>query len=113
MFDMILLKNRCLGTRTWQDLRRCFVIFIYICESHNLLDRTIGDLIYSMKPQYYEKGVLPRGNTSLKTIVRNLYGTAKSKTILGLEYRSYAEVINDVFADFEARGWLPEHASLN
>jgi hypothetical protein len=111
-FDTILLKNRCLETRTWQDLRQCFVNSIYLRESYNVVDHAIGDLIYSLKPQYYEKGILPRGNTSLKTVVRSLYDTDKSKTILGLEYRGYAEVINDVFADFEARGWLSEHASL-
>ncbi|KAF9482967.1 D-lactaldehyde dehydrogenase [Pholiota conissans] len=80
------------GTTTWQDLR---------------------NLIYSLKPQLYEKGILPRGNPELQTIVTNIYDTTKSKNILGLEYKTYAEVIHDTLADFEARGWLKEPASLS
>ncbi|KAF8959881.1 D-lactaldehyde dehydrogenase [Flammula alnicola] len=73
------------GTTTWQDLR---------------------NLIYSLKPEYYTSGVLPRGTPDLETVVLSIYNTDKSKKILGLEYRSLTEVITDLLTDFEARGWL-------
>ncbi|KAF8956235.1 D-lactaldehyde dehydrogenase [Flammula alnicola] len=73
------------GTTTWQDLR---------------------NLIYTLKPEYYTSGVLPRGTPDLETVVLSIYNTDKSKKILGLEYRSLTEVITDILTDFEARGWL-------
>ncbi|KAF8953556.1 D-lactaldehyde dehydrogenase [Flammula alnicola] len=77
-----------------------------IISSGTTTGQDLRNVIYSLKPEYYNSGVLPRGTPDLETVVTSVYNADKSKKILGLEYKSLTEIINDTLADFEARGWL-------
>ncbi|KAF8956234.1 D-lactaldehyde dehydrogenase [Flammula alnicola] len=79
-----------------------------ISSVNYMLISTIGNVIHSLKPEYYTSGVLPRGTPDLETVITSIYNADKSKKILGLEYKSLTEIITDTLADFEARGWLKE-----
>ncbi|KAF8875091.1 hypothetical protein CPB84DRAFT_1966828 [Gymnopilus junonius] len=80
--ERIILAN---GASTWQDTR---------------------NYIHSLRPDLYASGVLPRGNSDLDNPVLYIYNPEKGKKLLGLEYISKNEMIGDLLADFEARGWL-------
>jgi len=53
---------------------------------------------------------LPKGNlgaSSQDSATVHLFtlDNTKSKRVLGLKYRSMEEMVRDIFADYEARGW--------
>ncbi|KAF9560631.1 NAD-P-binding protein [Agrocybe pediades] len=75
----------CAGSIGWQDTR---------------------DIVYSLRPDLYESGVLPRGKHDSKTSILWDYNGEKAKSILGLEYRDIKHIALDMITDFERRGWL-------
>ncbi|KAF8959865.1 D-lactaldehyde dehydrogenase [Flammula alnicola] len=69
-------------------------------------DYMIGNLIYSLYPNYYTSGVLPRGTPDLDKTLTYIYKNDKGKKILELEYKNLTEIVADILADFKSRGWL-------
>ncbi|KAI6098273.1 hypothetical protein EDD16DRAFT_1718721 [Pisolithus croceorrhizus] len=65
------------------------------------------DAANSLDPPPHLSKPLPKGDPGLgsqHTPVRS-FDNSKSQRILGMKYRSVAEVTRDTFADYEARGW--------
>ena len=67
---------------------------------------SLGNTAYSLRPDLYASGALPRGNSELDNTVLFVYNPEKGKKILGFEYISKEKVVKDLLADYEARGWL-------
>ncbi|KAF8868457.1 D-lactaldehyde dehydrogenase [Gymnopilus junonius] len=86
--ERIILSN---GASTWQDTR---------------------NFIYSLRPDLYTSGILPRGNLELDNTVSYKYNPEKGKKILGLKYISEEKMIIDLLEDFQARGWLAKSPDI-
>ncbi|KIK20840.1 hypothetical protein PISMIDRAFT_574291 [Pisolithus microcarpus 441] len=65
------------------------------------------DTANSLDPSPQLSKPLPKGNpgVGLQLPCMNNFDNTKSQRILGVEYRSMAEMTRDTFADYEARGW--------
>ena len=65
------------------------------------------DIANALDPPPNLSNPLPRGNTgaSSQATVDLYLDNTKSKRVLGLKYRSMAEMTKDTLADYEARGW--------
>jgi hypothetical protein len=63
-------------------------------------------LIHSLRPDLYASGVLPRGNPNLPNTVQFRYNNEKGKKIFGFKYKTLKEIVTEILADFEERGWL-------
>lgn len=66
----------------------------------------LGNLMFSLKPDLYEKGILPRGNPELKSEILLIFDSQKTQNILGIEYRSLEESTLTTLAEYEKRGLL-------
>lgn len=88
--------------------RDAFVMFtLYQLNRDSGTDQWIpGNLIYTLRPDLYASGVLPRGNPHLEKLRLTGYNTEKFQRILGLRLRGVEEVVIRILADFEARGWI-------
>ncbi|KAF8900252.1 hypothetical protein CPB84DRAFT_1709067 [Gymnopilus junonius] len=70
------------------------------------------NLVYSLKPELYSKGILPRGNPDLDSTPLFIYNGEKGKNILGLKYANEEKLIRDTLADFEARGYFAKPVNV-
>ncbi|KIM41313.1 hypothetical protein M413DRAFT_410925 [Hebeloma cylindrosporum] len=73
------------GATTWQETR---------------------NLAASLRPDLYASGVLPRGNPNLPKDLQFIYNNEKGKKIFGFKYKTLEEILIELLADFEERGWL-------
>ena len=101
------------------------MIFIFLQDSGNgrilvgglhfstvlLLTNLVVDAANAISPPpKLTTGSLPKGNPGAgtghpSTVHLVHFDTAKAARILGLKYRTLAEMTRDTLADYEARGW--------
>ncbi|KAI6014010.1 hypothetical protein BKA83DRAFT_4352899 [Pisolithus microcarpus] len=65
------------------------------------------DTVNSLDPPPRLSKPLPKGNPGVDSqhSCMHYFDNTKSQRILGMKYRSMAEMTRDTFADYEARGW--------
>ncbi|KAH9487440.1 NADPH-dependent methylglyoxal reductase GRE2 [Psilocybe cubensis] len=66
------------------------------------------NLMFSLRPDLYRKGLLSRGNPELKSEVLLVFNSKKAKNILGIEYRSLQESTIATIEEYEKRGLLDQ-----
>ena len=87
------------GPFVWQDWRAFFLLryFIPLCLSLHAVDAIPAD-----KAAKYQRGT----PASSKDHVHKLnYDASKSKSVLGIQYRTIEQTTKDVIADWEEKGW--------
>ncbi|PPQ93152.1 hypothetical protein CVT25_010776 [Psilocybe cyanescens] len=64
------------------------------------------NMMFSLRPDLYTSGVLPRGNAELTSEILLVLNSQKAQKILGIKYKSLEESTLATLAEYETRGLL-------